>query len=95
MGGLESALGRPARLVDHGEPDIADRAALGAVGIAKSHAFADGIKRMDGCGLEGELIAVVGLVLRIAEGKTEPGAVAGWLRPRLRRMAPGICGQGD
>ncbi len=42
---LESALARPLNRAGYGEPDIAELAAVYALGIAKNHPFVDGNKR--------------------------------------------------
>ena len=42
---LESALARPLNRVAYGSPDLAELAAVYAVGLAKSHCFVDGNKR--------------------------------------------------
>jgi death-on-curing protein len=42
---LESALARPLNRAGYGEPDIAELAALYAIGIVKNHPFIDGNKR--------------------------------------------------
>jgi death-on-curing protein len=44
-GALESALGRPINRAGYGEPDLAERAAAYAFGVAKNHPFIDGGKR--------------------------------------------------
>ena len=45
QGLLESALARPLNRAGYGEPDIAELAALYALGIARNHPFVDGNKR--------------------------------------------------
>lgn len=42
---LESALARPLNAAGYGEPDLAELAALYALGIARNHPFMDGNKR--------------------------------------------------
>ena len=42
---LESALARPLNAAAYGDPDIAELAALYALGIARNHPFIDGNKR--------------------------------------------------
>jgi death on curing protein len=42
---LESALARPLNRAGYGEPDIAELAAVYALGIARNHPFVDGNKR--------------------------------------------------
>jgi death on curing protein len=96
MGALGGALRRPQHLAACGEPDIADLAALYAVGIAKAH-FVDGNKRvawataraflrLNGHNLEFDKAEAVGLMVRVAEREVESEAMARWLRPRLRGM---------
>ena len=96
LDGLEGALGRPQHLVAYGvpEPDIADLAALYAVGIAKAHAFVDGNKRtawasaraflrLNGFTLRFEKTAAVLLMVDIADDRVDQTAVAAWFRDRL------------
>ncbi len=42
---LESALARPPNAQSYGQPDLAELAALYALGIARNHPFVDGNKR--------------------------------------------------
>ena len=42
---IESALARPANLVDFGDPDIIDLSASYAFGLAMNHGFIDGNKK--------------------------------------------------
>jgi death-on-curing protein len=42
---LESALARPLNAASYGEPDLAELAALYALGITRNHPFVDGNKR--------------------------------------------------
>ena len=76
------------------EPDIADLAALYAVGIAKAHAFVDGNKRtawasaraflrLNGFTLRFEKTAAVLLMVDIADDRIDQTAVAAWFRDRL------------
>jgi death-on-curing protein len=99
MGGLEGALGRPQNLASYGdpEPDIADLAAVYAVGIAKAHAFVDANKRtawatartfllLNGYGLnltEIDRAAVVALMENVARGKVDETTLAPWFHARL------------
>ena len=45
VGLLESALARPMNRTSYGEPDIAELAALYALGVVRNHPFVDGNKR--------------------------------------------------
>ncbi len=45
IGLIESALARPANMVNYGDPDIVDLAASYAFGLAMNHGFIDGNKR--------------------------------------------------
>lgn len=45
VGLIESALARPANMVNYGDPDIVDLAASYAFGLAMNHGFIDGNKR--------------------------------------------------
>jgi death-on-curing protein len=45
VGLLESALARPLNHASYGDPDIAELAALYALGIVRNHPFVDGNKR--------------------------------------------------
>jgi len=42
---LESALARPLNRAGYGDPDIAEQAAIYAIGIVRNHPFVDGNKR--------------------------------------------------
>ena len=99
---LDSALARAQQLQAYGEPppDLADRAASLAYGLARNHPFVDGNKRTahvcyrvfialnDGqlsATDEEKYIAMLGL----AEGSTSEAEFAAWLRPRIRIDAGG------
>ncbi|MCF8077436.1 MAG: type II toxin-antitoxin system death-on-curing family toxin [Desulfotignum sp.] len=45
IGLIESALARPANMMNYGDPDIVDLAASYAFGLAMNHGFIDGNKR--------------------------------------------------
>jgi death on curing protein len=45
IGLIESALARPANMVNYGDPDIVELAASYAFGLAMNHGFIDGNKR--------------------------------------------------
>lgn len=100
LGLLQSALARPQNLFAYeGEGDIARLAAAYAYGIARNHPFADGNKRAAFLSI-GLLVAINGwrlvadkaeatvVMLDLAAGELEEGALAGWIRERLVRRAP-------
>jgi death on curing protein len=96
LDGLDGALGRPQNLAAYGapEPDIADLAAVYAVGIAKAHAFVDGNKRtawatmraflrLNGYTFNFEKMAAVLLMEDVAKGNIDEVALTSWIRPKL------------
>jgi death-on-curing protein len=96
LSGLEGALGRPQNAAAYGNPDVADLAALYAVGIAKAHAFVDGNKRtawtianafliLNGFTLVYDRAEAVTLMKRVAGGDLDSSDLAVWFRQGLRR----------
>ena len=93
---LDSALARPQQLHAYGDPqpDLADRAATLAYGLARNHPFVDGNKRTaavvcetfinlnDGL-LEAEDSELFPRFLALAEGKLTLEEFAAWLRTHI------------
>ena len=93
-GALESALSRPLHALSYGTPDAADLAASYLFGLARSHAFVDGNKRValavacvflrdNGFDFrfdDGEAVVIVNL---IASGGMVEDDIAAWIRPKL------------
>jgi death-on-curing protein len=95
---LDSALNRPLNLLAYGEPDFADLAASYAVGLAKNHAFVDGIKRapclavglflyLNGYRLRATQAEATLTVLTVASGDITEAAFAAWLRQHAQANA--------
>ncbi len=63
---LESALARPLNAASYGEPDLAELAALYALGIVRNHPFIDGNKRTAYVALE-TFIRVNGSLFPVAD----------------------------
>ena len=93
-GALAAALERPRHKWAYGQTDIAALAAAYAWGLARSHPFADGNKRtawvlarlflvMNGHRLTFGASEAIRIVLALASGKLEEGALADWIRARL------------
>jgi death-on-curing protein len=88
---LDSALARPLNRASYGEPDIAELAAVYALGIAKNHPFIDGNKRtafvalevflrLNGCRFPvGDAEAVV-MTLAMAAGELPDDEFTAWVR---------------
>jgi death-on-curing protein len=88
---LDSALARPLNRAGYGEPDIAELAAVYALGIAKNHLFVDGNKRtafvalevflrLNGCLFTaGDAEAVV-MTLAMAAGELPDDEFTTWVR---------------
>jgi len=88
---LESALGRPAQLLQYGSPDIFDLAAAYAHGLVKNHPFIDGNKRIsfmaaytflaiNGQQLTASEEQAVLQTLALAAGETTADNYATWLK---------------
>jgi death-on-curing protein len=95
---LESALARPLSRAGYGDPDIAELAALYAIGIARNHPFVDGNKRTAYVALEAflnlngvEFLAsdadCVLTVLRVAAGDFTDEAFTVWVRSHAEPRA--------
>jgi death on curing protein len=98
-GGLESALARPLNLTVYTTPDIADLAAIYAVGISQAQAFIEGNKRtawtvartflrLNGYDLECGKVEAIIVMMCIAKNEIGATEFAKWLRPRLRVAPP-------
>jgi death-on-curing protein len=92
---VQSALGRPQNLAAYGSPDAADLAAAYAFGIARNHGFVDGNKRTafvvavvflldHGYELTASDAEAVTVMLAVASGEMDEGALAVWLRLNLQ-----------
>ncbi len=93
-GMLESALMRPVRKADYGDPDAADLAAAYAFGIVHNHPFVDGNKRtglltselflaLNGFQLGASNGECVLTFLALAAGEIEEDALAEWFRGHI------------
>ncbi|EEF23777.1 Death on curing protein, putative [Ricinus communis] len=93
---LDSALALPEHLAAYGEPDIAALAACYCVGLAKSHPFIDGNKRVaflsvglflmiNGQKLTASQVDATLTMQAVAAGEVEEAAFADWIR---RNTAP-------
>lgn len=98
-GALAAALERPRHKWAYGQTDIAALAAAHAWGLARNHPFADGNKRtawvlarlflvMNGHRLTFGAAEAIQVVLALASGKLEEGALAVWIRERLDPPSP-------
>jgi death-on-curing protein len=88
---LDSALARPLNRAGYDEPDVAELAAVYALGIARNHPFIDGNKRtafvalelflrLNGCVLTvGDAEAVV-MFLAMAAGELPDAEFTAWVR---------------
>lgn len=92
---VEGALDRPRNLAAY-EPDapIERLAALYGVGLAKSHGFVDGNKRIafaamvaflraNGATLDAAQSEATSAMVAVAAGRMDADALAEWIRPRL------------
>jgi death-on-curing protein len=91
---LEAAMNRPRNKHAYGETDIAVLAAAYAFGIARSHPFVDGNKRvafvasvlflrLHGRDLVAPEPEVVDVIVRLAAGRLTEAALAGWIRAHI------------
>jgi death-on-curing protein len=94
---LDSALARPLNRAAYGKPDAAELAAAYAYGLAKSHPFVDGDKRIAFVALElflalneRELVAddadCAMSMLMVAAGTMKEIALADWIRRHCERQ---------
>jgi len=91
---LESALARPLNRAGYGDPDIAELAAVYALGLIKNHPFVDGNKRTAYVALElflrlnslrfpvSDADAVI-TTLRLAAGDIAEGEFIAWVRSNV------------
>jgi len=93
FGALDSTLARPRNLIAYESPDIFDLAASYAFGLARSHCFTDGNKRV---ALEAAVVFLldngylvtrttneaVDVMLRVAAGDMKEPELAAWFRDR-------------
>ena len=93
---LESAIARPRNHAAYGEPDVAELAAVYALGIARNHPFIDGNKRTAYVALELFLAAngyaftasdvdSVMMTLQMAAGTLSDEAFVAWVRAWARK----------
>ncbi len=93
---LESALARPKNLFFYEENDDLGRlAAAYGHGISRNHPFLDGNKRcallavavflaINGCAFDPDELDEVKVMLSLASGELEEGALAAWIRANMR-----------
>ena len=95
VGLLESALARPMNRTSYGEPDIAELAALYALGVVRNHPFVDGNKRtsyvmletfleLNGAGFPISDEDAVVTMLRLAAGELTDDEFIVWVRVNMR-----------
>jgi len=95
---LESALARPLNRAGYGEPDIAELAALYAIGIVKNHPFIDGNTRtgftamvtflaFNGMAFDPPEVEAVMTVLALAGGEIDEDVFIDWVRRHARAEA--------
>jgi death-on-curing protein len=95
QGLLEGALARPLNRAGYGEPDMAELAAVYAIGIARNHPFADGNKRtafaalvtflaLNGAAFEPQEVDATMAMLRLAAGHTSDAEFTAWVRSHTR-----------
>lgn len=95
VGLLESALARPMNCTSYGEPDIAELAALYALGVVRNHPFVDGNKRtsyvmletfleLNGAGFPISDEDAVVTMLRLAAGELTDDEFIVWVRVNMR-----------
>jgi death on curing protein len=97
LGLLESALARPQNAAAYSDVDVADLAALYALGVIKNHPFVDGNKRVGTVLLETflelhehELAAgdddLLAMILSLAAGEVSDANFTTWVREHARRV---------
>jgi death on curing protein len=88
---LASALDRPRNAAAYSEPDVAELAALYALGIMKNHPFVDGNKRvgavllelfldLNGFDLNASDAELLVVILGVASGEIDAAELADWVR---------------
>jgi death-on-curing protein len=95
LGAVEAALARPKHLCSYTNPDMADLAASYGYGLARSHGFADGNKRVswivtrlfiadNGGILEYQDKTAVFLMVDVAGGTITEPQFSEWIRTHLK-----------
>ena len=95
---LEGALGRPLNLASYGQPDLAELAAMYAIGIARNHPFVDGNKRtafacmvtfiwLNGGDFSPTEVDATVMTLRLAAGDTTDEEFTAWVREHITHPA--------
>jgi death-on-curing protein len=88
---LESALARPLNRAGYGEPDVAELAAVYAIGIVRNHPFVDGNKRtgfaalfmflaLNGAEFDPTEVDATLAILRLAAGDISDDEFIAWVR---------------
>ena len=88
---LEGALARPLNLASYGDPDLAELAAMYAIGIARNHPFVDGNKRtafacmvtfiwLNGADFDPTEVDATLMTLRLAAGELTDDEFTTWVR---------------
>ena len=92
---LDSTLARPLNRAGYGDPDIAELAAVYAIGIVRNHPFVDGNKRtgfaalfmflaLNGADFEPPEVDATMAILRLAAGDTSDDEFIEWVRDNAR-----------
>jgi death on curing protein len=99
-GAIESALARPRNQWEYaGERDVARLAAAYGFGLARSHGYSDGNKRigfmalavileLNGWSLDAPEPEVVAMMLGVAAGDVDEARLATWVRAQIRPVEP-------
>jgi death-on-curing protein len=93
---LDSALARPLNHAGYGDPDLAELAALYAIGIARNHPFVDGNKRtafaalftflgLNGAEFEPSEVDATMTMLALASGNISDPDFIAWVREHTRQ----------
>ncbi len=96
---LEGALARPLNLASYGDPDLAEIAAMYAIGIARNHPFVDGNKRtafacmvtfiwLNGGDFAPTEVDATVMTLRLAAGDLSDQEFIGWVRQHVAIPPP-------
>jgi death-on-curing protein len=92
---LDGALSRPRNRAGYGDPDIAELAAVYAIGIVQNHPFVDGNKRtgfaalftflgLNGAEFEPQEVDATMAILRLAAGDLTDDEFIDWVRTNTR-----------
>lgn len=98
LGAIEAAIARPQHLWNYADPDAAALAAAYGYGLARSHGFADGNKRIawmatrlfladNGFSLQYQDKAAVFMMFDVAGGSITELDFGEWIRTRITDMA--------